>query len=132
MHRCACAVALAAAVTGCGGDDSPVHFVDLADGDYVGGAQKTLLEIDGDVLATRVELYLDGGRIATHELAPFELVWGATAFPETKHTLEAVVYQNDGTTVDGSVAIQIDNTAPIIRNVPGGAAKGTAFLVNSV
>ena len=132
MHRIACAVLLAAAVTGCGGDESPVHFVDLADGDYVGGAQKTRIEVDGDVLAARVELYLDGGRVATDDLAPFELIWDSTAFAELKHTLQARVYESDGSSVDGRVRIHVDNTAPVILDVPAGAAQGQPFLVNAI
>ena len=131
MHRIAFTLVAAAAMAGCGSDESPVHFVNLADGDYLGGPQTTQVEVDADIPTTRADLYLDGALIATDDVAPFVLIWTTRDIRSGASQLRARVYRRDGNALETSVLVHIDNSPPNIQSIPRGAAQGQPLIIEA-
>jgi hypothetical protein len=103
-----------------------VWFPALAAGAVVGGAQTTRVEASAAATVRRVELFLDTARIATAELAPFDLVWATTGFAEGTHELRARAYLGNDATVDAAIEIRIDNTPPAIGALPDVVNEGAS------
>jgi subtilisin family serine protease len=71
-----------------------------------------------DVAVDRVDLYLDGARVATDSAAPFTFSWDTFASSDGEHGLEAVASDSSGNTgSSGVVSVMVDN-APADVNPP--------------
>jgi len=123
------AIAGAVLLTACD-DDEPITFIDLTQGMYLGGAQTTRIEVTPGLGVVRAELYLDDVRIAADELAPFVLPWNTTDFKEGPRNLRARVYLDNSRTLDATLRVQIDNTAPTIE-VPATADASVGLTVTA-
>jgi len=110
----------------------PPSFLGIDDGAYLRGPQVSTIDVSsvtGAHQAERVELYLDGARIAFAELAPFVLRWDSAAFNDGRHQLLARIELDDGTRVNDLVAITIDNTPPVLGAIPTTANRNSPFEV---
>jgi Putative metal-binding motif len=121
-------------LSGCGSEVNaadPLQFSSIHDGDYLGGLQGSTVEVMTSQTVERTELYLDGARIAADEFAPFELQWDTREFPDGAHDLMARADLGDGTRLYHTIKIQIDNTPPILGDVPASATVGEPFVLDA-
>ena len=109
-------------------DDSSrvVEFVDLEQGDVIGGPQQTSVQTEIPAGALRMDLFLDDERIGSAEMAPFAVGWNTTSFEEGSHDLRARVEATDGTVFETTVAVVLDNTPPVIEALPDMIVAGQA------
>src|SRR5688572_9208698 len=91
-----------------------IRFETISEAAYVGGEQSTAITATSALGVVRVELFLDTMRIGAAEFAPFDIAWTTLDFAEGGHTLTARAHLGDGSYVDRSHRITVDNTPPSI------------------
>lgn len=114
----------AAAASGCA-EDKLVRFADLRDGDFIGGAQVTEIETDFTLRVVGAELYVDGQLATAAPFAPFQLVWDTRGFDEKQHRLTLRVRLDGGDSVEDTIRVTIDNTAPVIGELGANQVAST-------
>jgi hypothetical protein len=126
-----CAVAGAAVLAACGGAERTVHFAELEDGAIIRGEQITTIAADDGLFVTGTELFVDGGLVASDDLAPFELRWDTTQFDEAPHRVRLRARLDDGRLVEDEVRITIDNTPPTLGPIPASLVWGAVVDVDA-
>jgi hypothetical protein len=127
------ALAGCVALVGCDGA-AYLHFLQVDDGAYLRGVQTSRLDLTGLVAAhpaERAELYLDGTRVADDDSAPFELTWDTAALGDGAHRLKARVFLEQGGFVDDDIGVVLDNTPPVLGNIPRTALHGAPFQIEA-
>ena len=88
-----------------------------------GGKVVSVVPVDvsysDNVGVTRAELYVNGTKFATDDIAPFSFVWDTTTYADGSYTLSAKAYDaaaNVGTSSSVSVTIANDTIAPLISS----------------
>jgi hypothetical protein len=138
MRSALCGFVLMVACTGGGGDGggpdagpdaSPTSvMLSISDGAVIGGVYELSVDAAADPAGiVRVELYLDGDRIAELPFAPFDHDWDTRPHPEGTHELTARAYTTDARVATQTVSITLDNTAPTVGELQSGGEVGASL-----
>lgn len=98
---------------------APVVRITSPTGGGVNGVVPVDLEYSDNVGVTRVELHVDGIRVATDDASPYAFAWDSTVHAEGAHTLSARAYDdagNVGVSASVSVTVSNDTIAPVISS----------------
>ena len=111
-----------------------MSITNIPNGSTVNGLVAVDVAAADNVGVARVELYVDGAKIATDTAAPYLFTWDATARPDGPATLQARAYDaagNVGTSSSVSVTVTDDTIPPTVAiNSPtnGSVVSGTVSV----
>jgi hypothetical protein len=77
---------------------------------------------------TKVEFWVDSTKIADDTTSPYSINWTSSTVVDCTHVLKAVAFDLCGLTDDDTIAVRVDNTAPVISvtaPTEGSSATGT-------
>ncbi len=95
------------------------------------GAVQVVAQASDDVGVVGVDFFVDNGRVASDDAAPYRIEWNSDEFDEGVHTLKAVARDTTDKTAAAQIAVTIDRTPPQVRIVEPqpGASAGDALTV---
>ncbi len=88
--------------------DAPSH------GTVLSGEVSVALSAKDDVGVVSVQLYVDGGLLATDDSVPFVIEWNSVSFDDGPTTLSAVATDTIGQTSIAMLEVVVDNTDPSV------------------
>ena len=110
---------LLVSLAACGSEGDRLRLPGLDDGDHLRGEQRIAFEVEEGLAVAAAELYLDDERIAFAPLRPFALTWDTRLSAEKRHQLRVRVRLDDDSFLDAEREVVVDNSPPILLEVPG-------------
>ncbi len=97
----------------------PAILITSPVGSKVSGSVPVDVKYSDNIGVTRVELYVNGQKFATDDIAPFAFAWDTSTLMDGAYTLVAYAYDaagNEGVSPTVSVTIGSDTVAPVISS----------------
>ena len=93
----------------------PVVSMNLVDGQTITGSITISANASDDIGISRVELFVDGVRIASDSNVPYAFVWDSGTISDGNHTVETVAIDTSGNTRSVSAVVTVSN--PVIEDL---------------
>ena len=74
-----------------------------------------------------VEFYIDGFRIDTDLIPPFDLLFNSAQYDDGEHLVEAFTADRSGATASAAVTVILDNTPPVFTEVAPADGEGVFY-----
>lgn len=94
-----------------------IALIEPADMSYVNGQVDVRAQASDDVGVVKVDFYVDNGRVAEDETAPYAIEWNTDDFDEGAHTVKAICTDTGGQTTENQIQVTVDRTPPNVELV---------------